>query len=239
MLSLLRGLQCKICARTEQTIRLASAAQFRSQANDAALLGLDPLKDRFRAAAALWKTDVDRAVGELTPLAEAGSIWSMIYLGCAYRNGRGVPADRAKAELWFRRAFEAGSDNGLIYLGDLYARANQYPKASEILGVGAARNLAEAQWRLAHVMLRASESAPSLAEARRLLERAATQGHLSATRSLVTLLLRGRFGLRGRIEGVKLALDLMRSISTLERPAAESIVSPPAELVFDAPSAAI
>jgi TPR repeat protein len=88
-------------------------------------------------------------------------------------------------------------------------------------------------------MLRVSESVPSLAEARRLLERAAAQGHLSATRSLVTLLLRGRFGLRGRIEGVKLALDLMRSVSALERPAADSIVIPPAELVFDAPSAAI
>jgi hypothetical protein len=61
---------------------------------------------------------------------------------------------------------------------------------------------------------------------------------LSAMRSLVALLIGGRFGLRGRVEGVKLALRLISSVSALERPVAASPGSPSAELGFDAQTSA-
>lgn len=238
MASLLRALRCKFCARAEEAIRLASAAQFRAQANDAALLESDRLQDRFRAAGALWEVEAARAVGELIPLAEAGSIWAMNYLGCAYRDGHGASVDPAKAELWFRRAFEAGSDNGLIFLASFYAGAGRHAEASEIFRVGTAKNLAAAEWRLAHVVLGGPKTAESLAEARRLLESAATRGYLSANRTLVGLLLAGRFGIRGRIEGAKLSLDLAASVSAWERGKREATAGLPVKSVRDAQSIA-
>jgi len=201
----------------QKVILSASAAQFRAQSNDVALFLADPLEDEVRAACKLWTTDAAQAVAAWTPLAEAGSVWSMISLGTAYRDGRGAPKDDAKAEVWFRRAFEAGSDAGVVFLGDLYASSGRYVEAREVLAVGAARDLAEAQWRMALILLRKPASAENLAEARRLLKRAAAKGYLSATRTLATIHLHGRFGLRGCLEGLRLVRGLTKAISAEER----------------------
>jgi TPR repeat protein len=210
-------LLCKRSAQMENVILAVSAAQFRAQANDAALFLADPLQDQVRAACDLWTTDAAQAVAAWTPLAEAGSLWSMISLGNAYRDGRGAPRDDAKAEFWFRRAFEAGSDAGIIFLGSLYAARGRYTEAREVLAVGVARDLAEAQWRMALILLRKPASAENLAEARRLLKSAAAQGYLSAMRTSATIHLRGRFGLRGCREGLRLVRGLTRAVSAEER----------------------
>lgn len=217
MASLLDRLRCKYCARVENEIRLASAAQFHAQANDAELFLADPLLDLVRATNALWETDPAQAVQAWTPLAEAGSILSMIRLGHAFREGLGAAKDEAKAELWFRRAFEAGLDTGGIFLGSLLVSAGRFEEAREIFAVGVAKNLAQAQWRQALILLRKPTSAEDLATARQLLERAAAQGYLSATASLSYILIHGYFGLLERLKGVRLSLRLLEAIHAKER----------------------
>ena len=238
MASLLDRLRCTYCARFENEIRLASAAQFRAQANDAELFLADPLLDLVRPANALWTTDPAQAVKAWTPLAEAGSILSMIRLGHAFREGRGTPKDEAKAELWFRRAFEAGSDTGGVFLGCLCVSAGRFEEAREIFAVGVARNLAQAQWRLAFILLRKPTSAEDLAKARRLLERAAAQGYLSAAASLSYFLMHGRFGLRERFKGVRLGLRLLDAIPAKERYLKRTDASPDNRDGVDDPSIA-
>jgi len=81
---------------------------------------------------AAWGTDIEqglaawqageqaRAVALWRPLAEAGDAESMLFLAFAYRTGRGVIKDDAKAFHWYRRAARAGMPEAQMELSLMY-----------------------------------------------------------------------------------------------------------------------
>jgi hypothetical protein len=64
-----------------------------------------------------------KAVTLLAPLAEQGYPQAALLLAAAYEQGRGVRADRAEADRWYRIAAESGEVDALYNLGALYDHA--------------------------------------------------------------------------------------------------------------------
>lgn len=69
------------------------------------------------------------------PLAEAGDAQAQLYLGYAYRRGRGVAQDDGRAAHWYRRAAEQGLADAQYQLGLMYE-----------LGLGVPMDQAEADY---------------------------------------------------------------------------------------------
>jgi TPR repeat protein len=61
------------------------------------------------------------AVALFRRAAELGNASGMIYLGFAYRDGRGVACDYEKAVDWFIEAVEAGDSHSMIHVGRMYS----------------------------------------------------------------------------------------------------------------------
>ncbi len=77
--------------------------------------------------------DLETAVAEWRPLAEAGDIEAQVALAGLYLSGTGVPLDPATAARWYRLAAERGDPVAQLNLGDLYAK-----------GLGVGRDLVQA-----------------------------------------------------------------------------------------------
>lgn len=75
------------------------------------------------------------AVAAWRPLAESGDPRAQFYLGYAYRRGRGVTRDDARALHWYLRAARQGEPNAQYQAGLMYE-----------LGLGTAADQAEADY---------------------------------------------------------------------------------------------
>jgi uncharacterized protein len=169
----------------------------------------EPDLDRLRAAHGLLKADPGHALRELEALAHRGSPMSMVYLGDAFRRGVGTPINIEQSENWFRRAYEAGSVEGLFQLGSLLLNLKRGDDAEKIFSEGVAKNFAPAMDRLATLYLKTG-NAEKLAQAKTLLERATELGNVFAKRHLAGLLLSGRYGVRGMLRGARLFWAALR-----------------------------
>ncbi len=119
----------------------------------------DPGAD-FARAQDLWKAG-DRA-GALAlwgPLAEQGHPGAQFRLGYAHEKGRGVPADPAAAEQWYRRAAEQGDADAQSQLGDLYHAGDWRGRIRQDLAASehwhrkaAAQGNAQSQFRLGSIL---------------------------------------------------------------------------------------
>lgn len=143
-----------------------------------------PAQADVKAGVDAWqKGDYQGAVAEWRPLALAGDPDAQFNLGQAYKLGRGVPADLAQAESWYRRAAKQGhlqaEDNlGLVlftagrrqeampYIEASAARGE--PRAQYVLGTAHFNgDLAAQNWPLAYALTkRASDAGLQLASAR-------------------------------------------------------------------------
>ncbi|MFZ4595354.1 MAG: tetratricopeptide repeat protein [Verrucomicrobiaceae bacterium] len=65
--------------------------------------------------------DPTEAVSLFSRAAELGDASGMIFLGFAYRDGRGVACDNEKAADWFIKAVEAGDSHSMIHAGRMYS----------------------------------------------------------------------------------------------------------------------
>ncbi|MBO9694637.1 MAG: SPOR domain-containing protein [Sphingopyxis sp.] len=86
------------------------------------------------------------AVAEWRPLAIAGDADAQFNLGQAYKLGRGVPADLAQAEAWYRRAAKQGHLQAEDNLGLVLFTANRREEAMPFILASAARGEPRAQY---------------------------------------------------------------------------------------------
>ncbi len=175
-----------------------------AQANDWEVRNRDPNINLTDAAVARLTSEPQAALGALRDLAEGGSTWAMLWLALSYQKGECVPSDAAVAEDWYRRAFEAGCDRGLLgYMGCLWHRGD-LEGCERVLGTAVARNWPPACYWMACALMRRSKSHKTLARVRMLLEQAVEQGSPIALRALGRLMTLGRFGLRKIPHGFRL-----------------------------------
>ncbi len=86
------------------------------------------------------------AVAEWRPLAIAGDADAQFNLGQAYKLGRGVPADMAQAETWYRRAAKQGHLQAEDNLGLVLFTANRRQEAMPFILASASRGEPRAQY---------------------------------------------------------------------------------------------
>jgi TPR repeat protein len=172
--------------------------------NDRIIWEREPKKDRLEEAFALREKNPEAGFALLLELAEEGSTWAMIHVGWAYSNGLGVTVDTSKAEVWYRRAFECGSQSALLnYLHYLWPRG-EVELREDALNRGVAINWAPAIYWLAVSRIQRSQSRRTLQEARPLLERAAELGSPQARQLLASEMSLGRYGLREVPRGIRM-----------------------------------
>jgi TPR repeat protein len=174
------------------------------QVNDWGLLDADPHGDEAKAAARLIDEAPKEAFGRLLDFASRGSLYSMNYVGWCYAVGTGVTKDWDQAQAWYCRAFEGGSDRGLLEYGAYLVSKDRNDEAEKVYESGWQRGFTPAVYRLIRLRLR-----PNLTPAERLawkpsLEWAAEAGHPAARHMLNKYLFRGWFGARGIPRGLKL-----------------------------------
>ena len=94
-----------------------------------------------------WQAgDYQAAVAEWRPLALVGDPDAQFNLGQAYKLGRGVPADLAQAEAWYRRAAKQGHLQAEDNLGLVLFTANRRDEAMDYIARSAARGEPRAQY---------------------------------------------------------------------------------------------
>ena len=177
-------------------------------ANDAQIRAADPLIAEVDAAVAQRADEPAAAFQALLALAQAGSPWGMLAVAHCYLDGRGVETDRMEGERWYGRAFETGSQRGLLGYGGFLEKRGELDLAEAVYGAGVEQDWAPALWRLAMLQLRRSNTAQTRRAIRPMVERAAEGGSLSAALWLARTMLRGRYGLGEVIPGLRRAWKL-------------------------------
>jgi Sel1 repeat len=201
---IMKCILCKMCETAHAAVDAKLQAWLNEHMNSVAIWEQETDQDRISRAHSLLKTNPNHAFEEYLALAEQGSVWGMANVGTLFQRGIGTSADLTQAEKWYRRAYEGGSDYGLIWLGQLYANSHQYAKAEEVFRMGTERGCVPAMLRLAWVYLKSPDWRQKRGEALILLERASAAGDLSAKGFLANAMARGWFGLRRIPEGIRL-----------------------------------
>lgn len=116
------------------------------------------------------------AVAEWRPLALAGDADAQFNLGQAYKLGRGVPADLAQAEAWYRRAAKQGHLQAEDNLGLVLFTANRRQEAMPFIINSAARGEPRAQYVLGTAHFNGDLAAEDWPRAYALTKRASDAG---------------------------------------------------------------
>lgn len=164
----------------------------------------EPDRTGLTEALTLNLTNPDGAHALLLALAHSGSPRATNALGEHYLFGRGAPKDAKEAEAWFKRAFELGSRRGLLNYGRALYRRRDFDAATAVFERGAAEDWSPALFWLARSEVLRLGLRRGKGRVKRLLERAAEQGHVSAGSYLGAMMAFGVFGLRHILEGIRL-----------------------------------
>lgn len=128
-----------------------------------------------------------RAVAIWRPIALAGDPDAQFNLGQAYKLGRGVPADLAQAEGWYRRAAKQGHLQAEDNLGLVLFTANRREEAMPFVVRSAARGEPRAQYVLGTAHFNGDLAAQDWPRAYALTKRASDAGLGIASARLVQL----------------------------------------------------
>lgn len=201
----------------------------------AALLGLPllvlsifaaPARADVKAGVDAWQAgNYPAAVAEWRPLAIAGDADAQFNLGQAYKLGRGVPADLAQAEAWYRRAAKQGHLQAEDNLGLVLFTANRREEAMPFIVKSAARGEPRAQYVLGTAHFNGDLAERDWPRAYALTKRASDAGLSVASARLVQL--DSLIPLDQRQRGLAMIPDMERS-EQRERLAAVSAAAPPA-----------
>ncbi|WP_394761983.1 hypothetical protein [Phenylobacterium sp.] len=183
-----------------------------AQANDWGIFDADPFKDELMSAIRLHDASPEEGFVRLLDFANRGSLYSTHYVAWSYGVGAGVPKDKDQAQAWYRRAYEGGSDRGLLGYGAYLVSRGQNDEAEKVYETGWRRGFVPAVYRLIRLRLR-----PTLPLAERLawkpsLEWAVEAGHPAARYMLGKYLFRGWFGVPGIPRGLKLVSSNLAAI---------------------------
>jgi hypothetical protein len=147
-----------------------------------------PAHADVKAGVDAWQAgDYQKAVAEWRPLAVAGDADAEFNLGQAYKLGRGVPADLAQAESWYRRAAKQGHLQAEDNLGLILFTANKREEAMPYIQASAARGEPRAQYVLGTAMFNGDYAAKDWPRAYALTKRASDAGLGIASARLVQL----------------------------------------------------
>ncbi|APZ98695.1 hypothetical protein BWQ93_09450 [Sphingopyxis sp. QXT-31] len=128
-----------------------------------------------------------RAVAIWRPIALAGDPDAQFNLGQAYKLGRGVPADLAQAEGWYRRAAKQGHLQAEDNLGLVLFTANRREESMPFITRSAARGEPRAQYVLGTAHFNGDLAAQDWPRAYALTKRASDAGLGIASARLVQL----------------------------------------------------
>jgi TPR repeat protein len=195
---------CKICEERLAILNRKDFDWLEAQSNNVAIMERESDPQLVYQAHDLRETDPAACFKQYLALAEGGSVWSMAAVGHMLENGTGTDRDLVQAEAWYSRAYEAGSDYALIWLGLLYLRSNRHENAQDIFRAGVDRGFAPAMYYLAFSYWKSGDWLQKRDEAMSLLQRGFAAGDLGAQRFLLVSMLRGRFGLRHVPAGFRL-----------------------------------
>ena len=139
-------------------------------------------------------TEAEKAkqVRMLEQLWDAGFTVAAHLLGKCWRDGMGVLPDDEQAELWFRRAAEAGHDFSQYALGKLLQSQKRMEEAISWYEKTAVQGNPYAAYRLGKLYLEGSDVPKNVAKAVEYLSDAAQEGNQYAQYTLVKLYLTGR-----------------------------------------------
>ncbi|MBE1526549.1 cell division septation protein DedD [Sphingopyxis sp. OAS728] len=165
------------------------------------------------------------AVAEWRPLALAGDADAQFNLGQAYKLGRGVPADLAQAEAWYRRAAKQGHLQAEDNLGLVLFTANRRQEAMPFIINSAARGEPRAQYVLGTAHFNGDLAAEDWPRAYALTKRASDAGLDIASARLAQL--DSLIPLDQRRRGLAMIPEIERS-EQQARLAAVNAAAPPA-----------
>lgn len=194
---------CKMCEASHAALKRKENAWFEAQSNNVEIMERETDPAAIHQAYDLLKTDPAESLRQYLALAEQGSVWSMASVGQMFQSGTGTAQDLAQAEKWLHRAYRAGSDYGLIWLGILYEHSGQSEKAQEVYRTGIERGFVPAMIRLAACYRRSPDWVQRRQEVLTLLECGPAADDLFARHWLTSAMIRGRFGLRLIPEGIR------------------------------------
>jgi uncharacterized protein len=169
----------------------------------------EPNLDELRTAYSLLATNFDLARSKLDELADRGSIASLLYLGDAYSRGDYVVKELDKAKVCFKRAEAIGWIPASYRLGRTCYALRDYRPAFEAFSRGTAKNYLPAVYRLGMMYGEGLGTRKDLNECRRLLNIAASEGHLFAKRDLAVRYLCGSFGVVDIPKGIWMMASLI------------------------------
>jgi hypothetical protein len=203
---------CKICEANQAIFDKITVAWLEAQTNSVAIMEREADPALIYQAHDLLETDPAESFRQYLALAESGSVWSMAIVGYRFESGIGTARDLAQAETWYLRAYRAGSDHGLLWLGYLYQESKRHQKAQDVFRTGVERGLTPAMVRLASSYWNSADQPQRRDEALALLERGSAAGDLFARRFLGSVMTRGSFGLRRIPAGIRLLFSVAKEI---------------------------
>lgn len=165
------------CAAMPRVLPLVAAALLAAPAHADVKAGVDAWQSgNYQAAVAEWR-----------PLALAGDADAQFNLGQAYKLGRGVPADLAQAEGWYRRAAKQGHLQAEDNLGLILFTANRREEAMPFILRSAERGEPRAQYVLGTAHFNGDLAREDLPRAYALTKRASDAGLSIASARLAQL----------------------------------------------------
>jgi uncharacterized protein len=172
----------------------------------------EPDENALYQAYTLFSTAPEQALDVLKSLAERGSVMSMLYVGEAYRFGKGIDIDLVQSQRWFERAASCGSLLGAYEFGRLLYEQKRYNEAIAAFEIGARQSYGPSLNMLARMYLNGQGVSTDINRGRELLEDATAIGNVFAKRSLAGLLLRGTFGPLAFLRGIRLFFGALKDI---------------------------
>ncbi|WP_447761892.1 SPOR domain-containing protein [Sphingopyxis panaciterrae] len=167
------------------------------------------------------------AVAEWRPLALAGDADAQFNLGQAYKLGRGVPADLAQAEGWYRRAAKQGHLQAEDNLGLILFTANRREEAMTYIARSAERGEPRAQYVLGTAMFNGDLAAQDWPRSYALTKRASDAGLGIASARLAQL--DNLIPLEQRQRGLAMLPEMEKNEQRARLAAVNSAAPPPAK----------
>ena len=208
-----------------------------------------PAHADVKAGVDAWERgDYPGAISQWRGPALSGDADAQFNLGQAYKLGRGVPMDLAKAEEWFRKAADQGHVQAADNYGLILFQTNRREQAMPYIRTSAARGEPRAQYVLGTAHFNGDLAEKDWVQAYALMTRASATGLPQASKSLATM--DQYIPIEQRQKGQALAADMARAarfagdqetqtMATGALPPDRTPVSAPALLRSAAPPSAI
>ncbi|WP_423602745.1 SPOR domain-containing protein [Sphingomonas sp. MS122] len=188
-----------------------------------ALPAVPALADVKAGVDAWQRGDYKKAIAEWRGPAVAGDADAQFNMGQAYKLGRGVPADLAQAEEWYRKAALQGHPQAEENYGLTLFENNKRMQAAEWLQRAASRGEPRSQYVLGTMYFNGDGVEKDWVRAYALTARASAQGLAQASSAQAQM---DRYiALQDRQKGLELARQYERDAS---RPQMASVAPPPA-----------